>query len=199
MLAIVMMVGLAVLADEPSKPRLLFDGKTLDGWKVTDFYRVKELAIGVKDGAIVLPEGFPMSGITTTREDLDVRQRRLGRQHHGPFEPERNGCLGKRDREVLQVCQQQMVSIPGRGFRQDRALLDRRQTGGRSRNSGASVGNPRRVARQPAPRLRDLPLVGLAPRHQDSPSHSRRIETARSSQHERRQGTTLNPISFDES
>ena len=70
MLAIVMMLGLAVLADEPSKPRLLFDGKTLDGWKVTDFYRVKELAIGVKDGAIVLPEGFPMSGITTTREDL---------------------------------------------------------------------------------------------------------------------------------
>ena len=70
MLAIVVMLGFAVLADEPTKTRPLFDGKTLEGWKATDFHRVKELTIAVKDGAIVLPQGCPMSGITSTRDDL---------------------------------------------------------------------------------------------------------------------------------
>ena len=70
MLAIVLMMGLGVLADESSKSRPLFDGKSLEGWKVTDFHRAKELTISVNGGAIVLPEGFPMTGITSTRVDL---------------------------------------------------------------------------------------------------------------------------------
>ena len=70
MRATVLMLSLATIGAEPETSRPLFDGKTLAGWKVTDFHRAKELAIGVKDGAIVLPNGFPMTGITTTRDDL---------------------------------------------------------------------------------------------------------------------------------
>jgi hypothetical protein len=60
--------GLAAMADEPPKPRILFDGKTLDGWKVTDFASAG--AVEVRDGVIVLSEGGPMSGITSTLTDL---------------------------------------------------------------------------------------------------------------------------------
>ncbi len=48
--------------------RVLFDGKTLDGWKKTDFSRAGE--VKVEDGRIVLAAGQPMTGITTTRRDL---------------------------------------------------------------------------------------------------------------------------------
>ena len=63
--------GLQAMGDgPPAKPTttVLFDGKTLDGWKATDFSspgRVK-----VDDGAIIMEEGNPMTGITTTRKDL---------------------------------------------------------------------------------------------------------------------------------
>jgi len=50
------------------KTLVLFDGKGLDGWKKTDFY--KSVEIKVEDGAIVLPEGQPMAGVTSTRGDL---------------------------------------------------------------------------------------------------------------------------------
>jgi hypothetical protein len=46
----------------------LFDGKTLDGWKKTDFHDAGE--VKVEDGRIVLAAGAPMTGITTTRKDL---------------------------------------------------------------------------------------------------------------------------------
>jgi hypothetical protein len=48
--------------------RVLFDGKTLDGWKKTDFYHAGE--VKVDDGRIVLAAGDSMTGITTTRQDL---------------------------------------------------------------------------------------------------------------------------------
>jgi hypothetical protein len=51
-----------------TRKRSLFDGKTLDGWKKTDFSRSGE--VKVEDGRIVLPAGEPMSGITTTLKDL---------------------------------------------------------------------------------------------------------------------------------
>lgn len=40
----------------------LFDGKTLAGWKKTDFFKAGD--VGVKDGAIVLQKGNRMSGVT---------------------------------------------------------------------------------------------------------------------------------------
>jgi Domain of Unknown Function (DUF1080) len=52
----------------PLKKRALFDGKTLDGWKKTDFSHSGE--VKVEDGRIVLAAGEPMTGITTTRQDL---------------------------------------------------------------------------------------------------------------------------------
>jgi hypothetical protein len=54
-------------ADEP-KPLVLFDGKTLDGWKMTDFSHPGE--VKVEGGAIVMKAGQPMTGITTTRKDI---------------------------------------------------------------------------------------------------------------------------------
>jgi hypothetical protein len=48
--------------------RVLFDGRTLDGWKKTDFSRSGE--VKVEDGRIVLAAGEPMTGITTTLKDL---------------------------------------------------------------------------------------------------------------------------------
>ena len=60
----------AAHADDPPapEPKSLFDGKTLEGWTPTDFY--KPGAVRVEDGAIVLEKGSPMTGITTTRRDL---------------------------------------------------------------------------------------------------------------------------------
>lgn len=47
---------------------VLFDGKSLDGWKKTDFYGAGE--VRVEDEAIVMDVGKTMTGITTTRTDL---------------------------------------------------------------------------------------------------------------------------------
>ncbi len=55
-------------ADLPGKPLVLFDGKTLDGWKKTDFFQAGE--VKVEDGSIILTHGPKMSGITSTRKDL---------------------------------------------------------------------------------------------------------------------------------
>ena len=56
-------------ADE-TKPIVLFDGKGLDGWKKTEFFKSAEVEVKVENGAILLPAGKPMTGITTTRLDL---------------------------------------------------------------------------------------------------------------------------------
>jgi hypothetical protein len=66
-------VGGRAIGEEPAeKPKaiVLFDGKTLDGWKKTDFYGAKDVDVRVADGAIVLPLGDSMTGVTTTRTDL---------------------------------------------------------------------------------------------------------------------------------
>ena len=47
---------------------VLFDGKSLDGWKGTDFSRPG--AVQVEGGTLVLAAGRPMTGITRTRKDL---------------------------------------------------------------------------------------------------------------------------------
>ncbi|APW60802.1 3-keto-disaccharide hydrolase [Paludisphaera borealis] len=65
--------GARAVGEEPAeKPKaiVLFDGKTLDGWKKTDFYGAKDVDVRVADGAIVLPLGKSMTGVTTTRTDL---------------------------------------------------------------------------------------------------------------------------------
>jgi hypothetical protein len=65
--------GGRAIGEEPTgKPKaiVLFDGKTLDGWKKTDFYGAKDVDVRVADGAIVLPLGDSMTGVTTTRTDL---------------------------------------------------------------------------------------------------------------------------------
>jgi hypothetical protein len=52
----------------PTRKLVLFDGKTLDGWKKTDFFKAGE--VKVEDGRIILADGGSMTGITTTRQDL---------------------------------------------------------------------------------------------------------------------------------
>ncbi len=57
--------------DQPAAgPRklVLFDGKSLDGWKKADLPRPGE--VKVEDGRILMKAGGSMTGITTTRQDL---------------------------------------------------------------------------------------------------------------------------------
>ncbi len=70
------MTTLAAAQDEKPKvpptgvsgTRLLFDGKSLQGWSKCDFYKAGE--VKVENGMIVMTKGVSMSGITTTRHDL---------------------------------------------------------------------------------------------------------------------------------
>ena len=65
----VAMAGASIAGDDPRPEKIvLFDGKTLEGWKKTDFSKPGE--IRVEDGAIVLSAGSPMTGITCTKKDL---------------------------------------------------------------------------------------------------------------------------------
>jgi hypothetical protein len=68
--------GLVARAEEPKGGKAagaadgwqsLFDGKTLDGWKVTEFGGEGE--VGVKDGEIIMRMGQPLTGITWKAED----------------------------------------------------------------------------------------------------------------------------------
>jgi len=68
-LGLVATVGfLSLLAADAPRPTVLFDGKSLDGWKKTDFFKPGD--VKVENGTLVMAEGTPMSGITTTRKDL---------------------------------------------------------------------------------------------------------------------------------
>jgi hypothetical protein len=51
-----------------SKKLVLFDGKSLDGWKKADLPRPGE--VKVEDGQIIMKAGGSMTGITSTRKDL---------------------------------------------------------------------------------------------------------------------------------
>lgn len=65
------LVGAQTQKDAPSaKPKsvILFDGKSLDGWKKTDFVHSGE--VKVEDGSIVMSVGGEMTGITSARKDL---------------------------------------------------------------------------------------------------------------------------------
>jgi hypothetical protein len=57
-------------AVEKDKPgwRSLFDGKSLEGWKVADFLNGGK--VSVKDGAIVMEKGNPMTGLAYTGADF---------------------------------------------------------------------------------------------------------------------------------
>lgn len=48
--------------------RSLFDGKTLEGWKTTEFGAHGTPA--VENGTLVLPAGDPLSGVTRAKDDL---------------------------------------------------------------------------------------------------------------------------------
>src|SRR4051794_2163639 len=61
------LLAAALGADAP-KAIVLFDGKTLDGWKKTVFSRDAEVT--VEDGTLVMAAGEPMTGVVTTRKDL---------------------------------------------------------------------------------------------------------------------------------
>jgi Domain of Unknown Function (DUF1080) len=65
------LVGAQTEKDGPSgrsKSLILFDGKSLDGWKKTDFVHSGDVKIA--DGAILMAVGDEMTGITCTRKDL---------------------------------------------------------------------------------------------------------------------------------
>lgn len=57
-------------AKPEAKPQklTLFDGKSLEGWKKTDFFSAGD--VKVENGMIVLGIGSSMSGVTCTRKDL---------------------------------------------------------------------------------------------------------------------------------
>jgi hypothetical protein len=55
-------------AEEPPAKMVLFDGKTLDGWKKVESF--KSGNVKVEDEAIVIEAGGPMSGVVSTRTDL---------------------------------------------------------------------------------------------------------------------------------
>ncbi len=63
--ALILVVGLGAA---PAEKLVLFDGKSLDGWKKTDYAHPGE--IKVDEGKLVLSRGRAMTGITSTRTDL---------------------------------------------------------------------------------------------------------------------------------
>jgi hypothetical protein len=57
-----------LVADVAPGRRVLFDGKSLDGWKKADF--VRSGTVTVEDGTLVMNAGGYMTGVTTTLRDL---------------------------------------------------------------------------------------------------------------------------------
>ena len=58
-------------SDKPKEKetwKTLFDGKSLDGWKPADFFKPGK--VQVKDGAMVMERGKPITGITYGRADF---------------------------------------------------------------------------------------------------------------------------------
>src|SRR2546421_3964560 len=55
-------------AKDKSGWRPLFDGKTLSGWKTTQFGAHGQPE--VKDGQLVLPAGDPLTGVTRAKDDV---------------------------------------------------------------------------------------------------------------------------------
>lgn len=65
-------VPVAFAADEKAKQepkwKSLFDGKSIAGWKTTEFGAHKEPV--VENGALVLPIGDPLTGVTREKDDV---------------------------------------------------------------------------------------------------------------------------------
>ncbi len=83
LVGLVWLVGLNQASgdDPPSKPPaplVLWDGKSLDGWKPVA--GVRSGKVEVKDGTLRLAAGEPMTGVTTTRTDLPTTNYRLSYQ-----------------------------------------------------------------------------------------------------------------------
>lgn len=72
LVALLTLPAIPLRAEEPAKADSnwvsLFDGKSLDGWKVSDLAGHAEPK--VEDGAIILPFGSDMTGVTYTGKEL---------------------------------------------------------------------------------------------------------------------------------
>lgn len=70
-LVLVLVTAAGLPADEPKKKtdgKPLFDGKSLAGWAAADF--TGGAKVDVRDGAIVMDRGAPMTGVAYTRGDF---------------------------------------------------------------------------------------------------------------------------------
>ena len=67
-LLLVARTGLSQSLDEKAEWKSLFDGKTLKGWKQSDFFKPGKSS--VKDGAIILEKGSKMTGLTYDGKDF---------------------------------------------------------------------------------------------------------------------------------
>jgi Domain of Unknown Function (DUF1080) len=56
------------IAEEPPAKLVLFDGKSLEGWKKVESFKAG--AVKVEDGAIVIETGGPTTSVVSTRTDL---------------------------------------------------------------------------------------------------------------------------------
>lgn len=55
-------------ASKEAEWKKLFDGKSLEGWKETDFFRPGK--VSVQDGAVVMEKGTQMTGVTYAHKDF---------------------------------------------------------------------------------------------------------------------------------
>lgn len=80
--ALMLFVASSLQAADQNKPRPLFDGKTLHGWKITNFGGEGEVTV-TESGSIVLDYGSSLTGITYDREfpktnyEISLEARRL--------------------------------------------------------------------------------------------------------------------------
>lgn len=65
---IVVQVGFSQTTSDKSDWKSLFDGKTLNGWKQSDFFKPGKSS--VKDGVIILEKGSKMTGLTYNGKDF---------------------------------------------------------------------------------------------------------------------------------
>lgn len=67
-LIIVVQTGFSQTANDKNDWKSLFDGKTLKGWKQSDFFKPGKSS--VKDGVIILEKGSKMTGLTYDGKDF---------------------------------------------------------------------------------------------------------------------------------
>ena len=67
-LLLIAKTGFSQVPDEKAEWKSLFDGKTLKGWKQSDFFKPGKSS--VKDGAIILEKGSKMTGLTYDGKDF---------------------------------------------------------------------------------------------------------------------------------